>query len=919
LESAVGEFVGQKSSATLQREQIVKSAVSVSLPQFPTALKASDNVNSGPRRHSMDDDRAFTPAGFSSWTRRAERPRIGRRSQDDDRQRPHLFQVEEHREHLWPGSGQGTRCEVQPRTETGREAKKPPPEAPEAGSEAAQQEPAPLSANAVLLNNIFEAWMQLHEKVEQADGLRKSKYMGLPFCKSYGPRHGKQTYGKDHSLVKEAFLVKDASLGPVLDHDYIKQHIHKFADSFQKLWGMVEGVVPWQMLQFMGYLFHHMHLLAEMAAEGYGSILNDFETMKKAQENNETSRQVEISKLKDALGSSKPQIEELEKTVIEKDIRIKELEAELQSIRLSLASLSDHADPKTKLETLQKQYKSLKDEDDRLREAYSELQKELRAVEDENLKLQADSNRDRNLYRLVEDTLPANSDRVKQKLGMFTSVLSPESMETLVHAVSLGNDAQELYSLMMGRSMQGHELQPYMGLMGRLRKKFDAVHLLLADDTHAKQGACDISERPLTKSFMISILKRNDVQELMSRCGEELVQKMSVAINHGIDAYTMVQLLDGRMSNKGTCMITYRALFGTLKSVDSYSTQSQFAKTLEEACSCCSLNTILHLQFSVRQLQQKLAMAEDRAKQLENEIRVRDFKFGELIGVTGSGEDVRGEGNFSVANTWTLSSITKLDEFLAMDHDGDFEALGTSTEIPKFLRAKGIVKNIHMPKSETEQLITDIWAEKEKHDKGKKRHILSLQEFMPKYLEHRFGDNAVTMAYNLLHSCHKYKYDPDCEVFLQVLDGRVSQDIYHEFNTAIETLLCFLQLLDAEIHNGIIKGSLKGEEIHAMLQCLFSNKSHAMLADLYHALGNDVSTFNMDANDVKYLSLFFEDHDANQGSFATLLKRQHIQERMRFLHDLQMGLITCCKEHQVTELGSRQVEDVLRTMGVKVS
>ena len=39
----------------------------------------------------------------------------------------------------------------------------------------------------------------------------------------------------------------------------------------------------------------------------------------------------------------------------------------------------------------------------------------------------------------------------------------------------------------------------------------------------------------------------------------------------------------------------------------------------------------------------------------------------------------------------TLESITKLDEFLARDTEGDFEALGTGTEVPKFLRAEGMV------------------------------------------------------------------------------------------------------------------------------------------------------------------------------------------------------------------------------------
>eukprot|EP00951_Prasinocladus_malaysianus_P004726 scaffold33397_cov52-Prasinocladus_malaysianus.AAC.1 len=118
-----------------------------------------------------------------------------------------------------------------------------------------------------------------------------------------------------------------------------------------------------------------------------------------------------------------------------------------------------------------------------------------------------------------------------------------------------------------------------------------------------------------------------------------------------------------------------------------------------------------------------------------------------------------------------------------------------------------------MGKKYTEELINDIWESKEGHDGQNRRHIVSLQEYLATFLQKRFGSDAVTMGYNLLHSCHRYKYDPDCEVFLQVLDGRVSQDIYREFTATLNSLMAFLYMLDGELHPSGPRAILKEQEV----------------------------------------------------------------------------------------------------------
>lgn len=47
----------------------------------------------------------------------------------------------------------------------------------------------------------------------------------------------------------------------------------------------------------------------------------------------------------------------------------------------------------------------------------------------------------------------------------------------LIHSISVGNDPVELYCLMMGRSLSGHDLMPCISLVGEMREDFHHVHV----------------------------------------------------------------------------------------------------------------------------------------------------------------------------------------------------------------------------------------------------------------------------------------------------------------------------------------------------------------------------------------------------------------------------------------------------------
>lgn len=60
----------------------------------------------------------------------------------------------------------------------------------------------------------------------------------------------------------------------------------------------------------------------------------------------------------------------------------------------------------------------------------------------------------------------------------------------------------------------------------------------------------------------------------------------------------LVQLLDGRMSKKGTCMLAYRGLLGALKEHEAFDPDGPSAAALVDASECCSITALIG--FKVR-------------------------------------------------------------------------------------------------------------------------------------------------------------------------------------------------------------------------------------------------------------------------------------------------------------------------------
>eukprot|EP00873_Tetraselmis_striata_P000888 jgi/Tetstr1/421152/TSEL_012195.t1 len=791
-----------------------------------------------------------------------------------------------------------------------------------------------LSVPSRLLDILMDDWMALHKKTKLEDEQRTSAYYEVTGEKDSEEHHTPRKikdFDPEPPLSREALLIIHPELGESLDLEYVALRLATFESAFKSLYDKAEGAVPWQALQFCRYLFHQVSLLVGRAVEEIDTLqTNSTEAMRA------TAQQLRLSE-----SDTKREIEELRVLVNELNIKTKAQEAELAERAATIADLkrdlSAHdamrratfgrADAKHETD-LQAVIDTLHDRLGRVQTSLKDcegkcgaLEAKLAASMREETHLRLDLGRKRDQLRLVQDVLPGNSHDAATRLHRFADILSRAQMDLLKQAVNVGSDPRELYALMTERTVAGVDFHPVCGLVGSLRATFDDIRVRSEKGIPLHAAAdtmtCKLDDQPLTKAYVTSLLKKNDAKKLKSRLGATLAQQLSLAYHRGMDPTEMCLLLDGRMSSQGLCMVTYRGLMGALTEHEEFKPDGPLATALANAVECCSVVTMSRLKSEKVKLEQELATATERVVELEQAVRLRDFKFGKVVGFTpAAGVHPKDE---PAGIIW--SEVSKLDEFLSRDYTDSFQGLGLGPDVPKFMRAEGEIEKEDLPKKVTEELIADIWHSKEADNYLNRRHHQSMADYLESFLQTRFGeDDAAKMGYNLVYSCHKYKYDPDCDLFLQVLDCRVSQDLYSEIENMCHMLTKFMRILDYDINPKHPSGLLSVTEIKAVLQCFFANKSNGCIDAMVAALQRDATERSMTHEEVGYLGLFEDDDDANQGHFATLLKKQHLCTRHKFLHDLQEGLLQISKEEDVQQLGSRHVEQAVRGVeGEKLS
>ncbi|CAB3982888.1 Hypothetical predicted protein [Paramuricea clavata] len=127
------------------------------------------------------------------------------------------------------------------------------------------------------------------------------------------------------------------------------------------------------------------------------------------------------------------------------------------------------------------------------------------------------------------------------------------------------------------------------------------------------------------------------------------------------------------------------------------------------------------------------------------------------------------------------------------------EGQGTGTNIPKYLRYEGKVRNRRISKRDALLLVKDVWQERLSSEiETTDPEYEPLSSFLHSYLERRFGAESMTFewAYNLQDACVRYQHDPRIGLFHGILSGEVDEALYHDQRAMFKKLSDALMAAD---------------------------------------------------------------------------------------------------------------------------
>jgi len=244
----------------------------------------------------------------------------------------------------------------------------------------------------------------------------------------------------------------------------------------------------------------------------------------------------------------------------------------------------------------------------------------------------------------------------------------------------------------------------------------------------------------------------------------------------------------------------------------------------------------------------------------------------------------------------------------AAPREATFKAIGTGPEVPKFLRWNGRVRNRNMGKAEVEKLIRDVWREKMKLDKAKGDRE-PLQEYVYIYLLKKFGMQGVIAewGYNIMDALRRFSFDADCELFLEILEGNISEDAYYEQLKLVEKVIALGKKI--ETAGGDIRhaGRVPKSEFLSQLRKMLSYKTDEDFDVLVSCINQD-----MPGDHLYPERLFDEDREGNQKLFAEALRDQQLDEFMQYHHMLEVKLKDAADESGNINGGG--VRDVIKSV-----
>mmetsp|Transcript_20442 Transcript_20442/g.56649 ORF Transcript_20442/g.56649 Transcript_20442/m.56649 type:complete len:393 (-) Transcript_20442:412-1590(-) len=201
---------------------------------------------------------------------------------------------------------------------------------------------------------------------------------------------------------------------------------------------------------------------------------------------------------------------------------------------------------------------------------------------------------------------------LSSELGPLKDVLSLPQIHAVLELLSLGINPKDVHCLLLGISETKADLTSFLHLAGVLCETFDAAEEA-RNAVNSVSGCSDTSAEPpstsasstddrvlLTRDRMVELLRQNDVKQLAALgLPHTLLAEISLATLSGLDPWSIVNLLDGRLRRNSRLDITMApSLGGALaqKSPSRFGLDSEVATILSSLSRSCSLSPMRALR-----------------------------------------------------------------------------------------------------------------------------------------------------------------------------------------------------------------------------------------------------------------------------------------------------------------------------------
>ncbi|KAM9481720.1 translin-associated factor X-interacting protein 1 isoform 3-T3 [Clarias gariepinus] len=218
---------------------------------------------------------------------------------------------------------------------------------------------------------------------------------------------------------------------------------------------------------------------------------------------------------------------------------------------------------------------------------------------------------------------------------------------------------------------------------------------------------------------------------------------------------------------------------------------------------------------------------------------------------------------------------------ISLEQKDFLTGLGTSSDVPIYLRYEGQLKNLRLKKTDVIRVLKDIWREKASENE-KMDERSDLNEFLHQYLLKHHGERAGQWAYSLLDGIKRYLEDDFICLFYDILQGKVDESVYHGQTDVQSCLLKVLIQCDSTE-----SGLLSTPQFSEALRIAFPLKGDQEIEELVLAAQSELQT---NGGSIAYQRLYIEDTDGKQSDFLGLVKKQAMAERQQYISQLRERL-----------------------------